>query len=159
MQNVNIARHGITPKLEGHWRRFKLQWEAFARVAKAVRALPEGLVAIEWPVRCKYWRDSRVQRLLKSGPWHSAHVAGCMYGMRPQRVHEPEEFVHKLWRVSTTSKELAAAIERRCDGSHRHVAITGDETAATAFYPKRLAQQVHFALARWSEDCRASRSL
>ena len=156
MQNLNIARYGITEKLKGHWKRFHQHWEAFLRLAEAVRHLPIGLVAIEWPVRCKYWQDSRVQRLFKSGSWHKALVAGCMYGMRPQREHGHDEFVHKLWRVSTTSPELAAALERRCDGSHQHVPIVGCETEATAYYPELLAEQVHLALARWSEDCRAS---
>ena len=157
MQNINIARYGITEKLKGHWKRFHQHWEVFLRLAEAVRNLPKGLVAIEWPARCKYWQDCRVQRLLKSGSWHKALVAGCMYGMRPQRKHELNEYVHKLWRVSTTSPELAAALERRCDGSHQHVPIVGCETEATAYYPELLAEQVHLALARWSEDYRASR--
>ena len=156
MQNVNIARFGVTPKLQGHWKQFHKHWAAFQQVAKAVLAA-HGLVAIEWPLRCAYWQDSRVQRLLKSSVCHKSLVAGCMYGMRPQREHADDEYVGKLWRIQSTCPQFAAAIDRHCDGSHRHVPIAGDETAASAYYPELMAQEVHFALDNWSKGQWASR--
>ena len=74
-----------------------------------------------------------------------------MFGLRPQRQHQPDEFIGKVWRVSTTSAELAAALDRRCDGSHRHVEVVGGETAATAFYPELMAKAVHQGIRSWAQ--------
>ena len=102
MQNINIARHGITDRLKSHWKLFDQLWAAFVPVAKAVLAV-QGLVAVEWPNRCKYWRDSRVLRFLAQHAFQNALVAACMYGMRPLGPHAPDEFLGKLWRVSSNS--------------------------------------------------------
>ena len=157
MQNANIARYGITPKLRNHWKQFHDLWAAFRETASAVLR-NNGLVAIEWPIRCRYWQDNRVRRLLSSGEWHRANVAACMYGMRPQAVHAENDFIGKVYCIRTTCAPLAAALELRCDGSHRHVPIAGGETAATAFYPELLARKVHDALYSWSSDWRATTS-
>ena len=74
-----------------------------------------------------------------------------MFGLRPQRRHELDEFIGKQWRISTNSAELAAALDVRCDGSHRHVETVGCETAATSFYPEGFAAAVHGALALWAQ--------
>ena len=80
-----------------------------------------------------------------------------MYGMRPQRDHADNEYIGKLWRIQSTCPQFAAALDRRCDGSHQHVSIVGRETEATSYYPEAFAQEVHFALHCWSEGQRASR--
>ena len=107
-------------------------------------------MAIEWPLRCTYWHDRHVVRLLRQLGTYKAILAACMYGLRPQKEHLPDEFIGKSWRVSSTSSGFAAALDRRCDGSHRHVETVGKETAATAFYPPLLAQAVHRALSLWA---------
>ena len=85
LQNINIARHGVTDKLRSHWKLFKSLWTAFQRLAYAVQDT-DGLVAIEWPVRCAYWRDARVERFqVKCGLSFKALASACAFGMRPQR--------------------------------------------------------------------------
>ena len=69
-----------------------------------------------------------------------------MYGMRPQAPSEPDVYIGKLWKLLCTNAEVAAALERRCDGSHRHVTVEGSETAGTAFYPPALTEKVHKTL-------------
>ena len=157
MQNINKARYGITPRLKEHWRIFRKLWKSFSELAKAVTDI-SGLIAIEWPIRCAYWQDGRVKRVVKTAQFSHAVVAACMYGMRPQCAHEPDQYIGKCWRISANSAEFAAALDRRCDGSHRHVVTVGRETAATAFYPRQLALQVHFALQRWAKTPPSSSS-
>ena len=151
MQNMNVARHGVTEKLRGHWRLFHTLWSAFAPLALAVHS-GGGLVAIEWPLRCTYWHDARVVRLLNKLNCSRAVLAGCMYGLRPKSKKDGEDddlFLSKSWRVSANDSGLAAALDRRCDHRHRHQVTEAEETAATAHYPVQLARAVHSALARW----------
>ena len=151
LQNINVARFGVTDKLRGHWKQFHQLWTSFQRLATAVLHAG-GLVAIEWPVRCSYWHDARVAAFLKRRHFGKAIAAACMFGLRPQRDHEPDEYIGKLWRISTNSAELTAALDRRCDGSHRHVETAGKETAATLFYPKGFAAAVHSGLENWAQS-------
>ena len=151
MQNINRSRYGITDLLRGHWALFHRLWKALIPLAKAVHAAG-GLVAIEWPLRCTYWRDAKVQKLMREvGLLHKAMIAACMYGLRTQRKDAaPDEFIGKHWRLQSTSSGFAAALNRRCDGAHRHVVTVGGETAASAYYPKPMAQAIHAALLNWS---------
>ena len=156
MQNANVARFGVTAKLRGHWNEFRQLWTRFQPLAEAVHSAG-GLVAIEWPLRCKYWHDPRVERLLKKLHTANATAAACMYGLRPQRDHSPNKLIGKEWRISASCADFAAALHWRCDGSHQHVPVAGCETAATAFYPKPFAEAVHTAIHQWAKRCRESR--
>ena len=151
LQNANIARYGVTEKLKSHWKTFRKLWKVFRQLADAVLAA-QGLVAIEWPVRCKYWHDSQVMCYLKKARYHKAVADGCMFGLQPQREHESDEFLSKAWRVSTTCAGLAAALDRRCNALHQHVVTEGKETAATAYYPEQFAAAVHGGLELWAQS-------
>ena len=155
MQNINVSRFGVTDKLRAHWKEFRQLWNAFLPLARSVHA-SGGLVAIEWPTRCTYWRDHSVLRLLRQLKACSATLAACMYGLRPQKDHDADEYIGKTWRLSTNCSGFAAALDKRCDGSHRHVTTVGGETAASAFYPPGLAEAVHNALSLWARECRAA---
>ena len=113
MQNLNIARYGVTDRLKGHWKLFRQLWRAFVRIARHVLNA-HGLVAIEWPHRCKYWRDSRVAKFLRDNGFSTALVAACMYGRRPQREHQADEYIGKIWRVSCSDRV------RYCSALRRH---------------------------------------
>ena len=65
--------------------------------------------------------------------------------MRPTCDHEEDEHLLKSWRISARSAEFAAQLDRRCSGGHRHREIAHDQTAASAYYPKELANQIHIA--------------
>ena len=143
MQNCNVPRYGITEKLRAHWTLFRQLWTAFVPLAKYV-SVTGGIIIIEWPVRCTYWHDRRVLSLLRQTMCeYKAIVAGCMYGLRPQQRHDPDQFLGKTWRLSTNSSAVAAALDKRCDHSHRHITVEGKETAGTSFYPPSLCEAVH----------------
>ena len=148
-QIVNVAKFGVTEKLKNHWKLFTKLWKVFERVANAVMQ-SRGLIAIEWPLRCGYWQDKRVKRFLAKAECQRAVAAACMFGMRPQRQHADDEYIGKSWRVSTTSTELANALDVRCDGRHRHVIVQGGETSASSFYPERFADTVHKSIMKWT---------
>ena len=58
VQNLNSARFGFTAKLRGHWKEYHALWATFKTLATAVHTTG-GLAAIEWPLRCRYWRDAK----------------------------------------------------------------------------------------------------
>ena len=155
LQQVNIARFGVTEKLREHWRVFRQLWRALEIIARRVMR-SHGLVAIEWPLRCAYWRDGRVLRFLGRAPFSKAVVAACMHGMRPQKAHAPDEFIGKEWRVSANCDEFVAALDLRCDGQHRHIVTEGGETSASAFYPLPFVEAIHRQLAAWALRRRTS---
>ena len=74
-QVVDIAKNGITTKLEEHWTLFRRLWKAFKRVAAPVIS-SGGLVCNEWPLRCAYWRQKAVTPVIKTfqGPGARLHV-------------------------------------------------------------------------------------
>ena len=78
IQNLNISRFGVTEKLRGHWTEFHRLCDSFQPLASAI-SKAGGLIAIEWPTRCTYWRDGRVVRLLRQQAPHSATLASCAY--------------------------------------------------------------------------------
>ena len=120
LQNINIAKFGVTDMLQHHWQDFRRLFGAFEKVARRVLRAG-GLVNIEWPNGCAYWGDRRVSKFLKWGAPYKAVIAACMHGMRPLRPCAADEFIGKRWRVSTSDAGVASRLDRRCDGAHRHV--------------------------------------
>ena len=139
-QTVNIARFGVTPKLRGHWEEFRSLWNSFSQVARLVLQC-KGLVANEWPQRCQYWHDRKVKQMIKH--FTNTTIDSCAYGLRPVRAHAADEYIGKPWRIAASSRDFAAALNRRCDKSHRHVTTEAAETAASAYYPPALARAIH----------------
>ena len=103
------------------------------------------LIAVGWPLRCRYWLDRHVQHLVTKLLPHRAVVQGCAYNMWPAGDYEEDEFLLKSWRLSCSSAEFAKLLDRRCCGGHRHREIAGDQTAESAYYPQELAAQIHRA--------------
>ena len=154
LQRINIARYGVTAKLKHHWAQFRALWSAFELVSSATTKVG-GLIALEWPLRCSYWHDRRVKRLLVGGSFHNASVAACAYGLRPQGDHAEFDFIGKVWRVAANNAAFAQQLTRSCPGQgphHRHILVEGRQTAASAYYPPALARAVHTGLTQWASQ-------
>ena len=152
-QQVNIARWGLTAKLQAHWAAFRALWKVFRQLAGAVQEAG-GLSCVEWPLRCAYWHDKKVLQLL--GGWSKALVHGCMYGLQPIAPDHQDKYLLKAWRISSSSADFAAMLERRCDGSHQHLPIAGAETEPSGYYPEALAHQIHRAAKHFASGFRGA---
>jgi hypothetical protein len=90
--DVNIALGVGLGRIEAHWRDFGILWDNFVIVAKVVIDI-EGVVALEWPGRCKCWLDPRVDDVLmasiwpKGFPWLRARAC-CPMQCAATRTHE-----------------------------------------------------------------------
>ena len=144
-QIVNVARLGVTDKLRGHWALFRRFWRNFERLARLVTS-GGGVVALEWPNRCAYWKERAVLKLVKD--FSKAIVQGCEYGLKPS--HPPagkeDHLLYKQWRVVSSSPLLASSLERRCTGDHTHLVIENVNTTGSANYPPALAEAIHKAV-------------
>ena len=68
-----------------------------------------------------------------------AHM--CAFGMRSTDALG-EGPVQKPTRFMTNSLHIAHELERKCDGSHRHVALLGGRASAAQVYPKALCMAI-----------------
>ena len=82
----------------------------------------------------KHW-----QELHESMNLHTARVDGCSHGMKGPKG----KFLKKPWKINTTSKSLARALERRCPGDHEHEECLGHNTARNSgFYPQSMCDVI-----------------
>ena len=94
----------------------------------------------EWPRFCDGWSAALcppMAELLRLLPARAA-VDGCALGV----VSRDGLPLRKAWRLQTSRRDSAAALEKRCPGDHRHGKIEGSETTKTGFYTKEAAD--HF---------------
>jgi hypothetical protein len=98
-QRINRKRPGMKEKLEEHWKTFRAIWASFVIVAH--RCLHEhGIVAIEWPNGCKYWKWPEVTEFLAKNSFTSVRADGCALGLASRRTGLP---ILKPWRIACSS--------------------------------------------------------
>ena len=77
---------------------------------------------------------------------------GCMYGLRPI-YHKGDVYIRKPWSIRTNHAGIAAALSKKCDGSHVHVRCEGRETKGTEQYTDMIVDAVHDAFSLSSHHC------
>ena len=68
-------------RLRGLRTDFRLFFWNFREIAEAVLA-KGGVVCIEWPSSCQYWRDTQVRKFLREHGFHKAVTHGCAFGLK-----------------------------------------------------------------------------
>ena len=79
-----------------HISAFKKIWKSFVQIARAV-VESGGVVAIEWPKGCSYWRWPRVVALGKELKLIELNFDGCVFGLKTA----DGMLIKKPWRVMT----------------------------------------------------------
>jgi hypothetical protein len=98
----------------------------FVVAAKAVIDLG-GIVAIEWPERCKYWLDPRVCDFLEHYQFGQQVFRGCAYGLVTRYnlpLHTP---MKKLWRCSSNNPKILTYLDKKCVGDHTRAECGGGD--------------------------------
>ena len=98
-------------------------------------------IAWEHPRSAASWHLNIVRRFVRRHGVGLYQVDGCAYGFR---IHN--ELVKKPWTIACTSTIVGGRVQRVCQGNHVHCRIEGGRTAASAFYPRPLAQQIVSAM-------------
>ena len=70
-----------------------------------------GIVAIEWPQKCDYWRFECVTDLKRDLGLSDYLVHGCMYDLFPTVGPEGSR-IKKPWVIATNSADLGRALAR-----------------------------------------------
>ena len=99
-----------------------------------------GIVVIEWPASCTYWRLRAVKAFIKRYNVQFVRIDGCAFGMRSSTG----ALVLKPWALCTSSAAIVQKLQSyRWSRDHTHEHLQGRETGLSAHYPTRMAQAVH----------------
>eukprot|EP00959_Pyramimonas_sp_CCMP1952_P283701 5930480-Pyramimonas_sp.AAC.1 len=108
----------------------------FREIARAVRRAG-GVVCIEWPTQCNYWRDPQVKSFLRELDFVKTALRGCACGLKDAEGN----FMKKPWTIATTPLVVAEGLERRCGGTREHVEARGRECKSAEDYTDDFAEQ------------------
>ena len=139
LQAANAHLPGATRWMTAHLRLFRALWRNAVIIMDAVLA-SGGIVAIEWPSSCAYWRFQQVKDYIKNNHLHKVKVLGCAFDMRNSKGG----IVYKPWTIATSSIIMHEAfVPYRCSRDHEHAVLEGKETTKSSKYPVNVARLVH----------------
>ena len=133
-----------------HKKIWNLLFDGFLRVADAV-VQKGGHLLLEWPNKCRYWKEPKVLALLGLLRWHDLRVRACAHDMTIEFGPEKGKYPTKVWRLVTTIPGLEDALQLPCPGNHEHGQTYGAQTAASAKYGEENGRTVPQAF-----QCRGS---
>jgi hypothetical protein len=141
-QTLNIQRGVGLGKIDQHWADFRLLWDSFLIAAKTVMDT-DGVVTIEWPARCKSWRDLRVLDFLKKYKFVSNVLHGCDYGLKAWYNAPIGQPLKKPWRGSSNKNEMLSYLDLKCDEHHFHGVCRGKDCTVSEEYANDVADAIH----------------
>ena len=118
-----------------HKQIWELLFNNFLRVAEVV-VQRRGHLLLEWPNKCRYWKEPKVLSLLGlSFRWRDLRVRACAHGQVIQHGPEKGKFPTKVWRLATTIPALEEHLQLPCPGHREHGQTYGSQTVASAKIP------------------------
>ena len=136
-----------------HKRQLRLMLKAWRPVAWTVRELG-GCIAWEWPRDCALWKSSEIQDILQEYGLEHARFDGCSYGVKCQAGRFKGLPIRKPWSIVTDCPALWRRFSGKCcpgPGAHPyHAPCAGSDTAASGYYTRRMAVDIHKS---WMEHC------
>jgi len=140
-QEINKNKGEATrEKIAGHWKLFRKLWATLKSCGEIVLR-QGGIVAIEWPNRCRYWNEGDVRKFVAKHSLSTAHVHACEYGM--QSIKDKSKYLQKIWHVKTSSQRFADGIHKKRSGGHDHITIESADTEPSGKYPVLFAQAIY----------------
>ena len=114
-------------RIESHWTLHTRLWSKFRTVASHICALG-AILCIEWPLRCRYWKDRRVRISSEKYGLQLVRLDCCMYGLTAERNQHRGAPMQKSWYICTNSDIVARILHKVCDKGHRHARVEGSDT-------------------------------
>ena len=144
IQNSNKHRHGHRRKMLSHLKLWHKLYASFLGVASAV-LLKGGHLTLEWPSRCRYWKQPGVTALLAVDElaWSDFRVRACAHGQLIESGKDKGKALTKVWRIASTIPGLDKALGLPCPGNHEHVRTSGSNTLHSGKYPAGMAEKYH----------------
>ena len=126
--------------MAAHLRLFRALWVRAVIIMDRVLHT-DGIVAIEWPTSCAYWRFRQVKAYIASRGLSLVKIHGCAFGM----MNSDGVVVYKPWTIATNSTVLHTGLQPyRCTRDHLHAALEGKETTRSSKYPIKMAKKIHY---------------
>jgi len=144
---VNVTKPGGAARHRGHIRIFNRLWKNFEAIA--IRAKKNNnFIAIEWPGNCKYWKLTKVIKLIKDLQLKAVSFDGCMLGLKSIVDGKP---IRKPWKILTNSPEIIKQFDGlKCSGHTEHRPCAGIDTKVTENYTKEFVDRLHTG---WRKEC------
>ena len=98
--------------------------------------------ASSWDLRC-------IQDLLKAPGVQLVRGDMCAFGMQ-QEDKEGVGYIRKRTKFCTNCPEVAAELEHRCDGTHRHITLVDGRPSKAATYPPKLCAAICRGLEKYN---------
>ena len=107
------------------------------------RLSPGGSISCAWPRYCEGWKQPLIVDMLRDLDLHPVPVDGCATGLTDKHGIP----LYKPWLIAASSASQVEELKNfRCDKTHEHGKIAGDEAAKTAYYPRGLREAIHRGL-------------
>ena len=144
MQNANKHKPGHAQRMSGHLRLWTKLFNGFVKAAQEV-VHRGGHLVLEWPSRCRYWKNPKVKALLaiKELGWEMSRVRSCAHGQIIASGVDKGKCLTKCWRIYSTIPGLSDTIGLPCPGGHVHVTTASAHTLQSGKYPPQLALCFH----------------
>ena len=78
------GNHRALRRLRGVRTDFRYLLGNFVKLAHAVKKAG-GIVCLEWPSQCQYWRDPQVKTFVRELALFNTVLHGCAYGLRNRK--------------------------------------------------------------------------
>jgi hypothetical protein len=148
-QTLNLALGQGIEKIEAHWRDFRLLWGDFVIMARAVVDIC-GVVAIEWPERCRYWTEPQVVQFVKKLNVHQSVFHGCAYGLVANYNLPLGQATEKPLTCSSNDPMMLSYLNNKCQGGHSYAECRGRDCKASEDYTPAVIDAIHAGSRLWS---------
>ena len=95
----------------------------------------------EHPQAAASWKEECMQEIMNSPLVYVINAHQCMFGLESEDA-DGKGLAKQPTTFLTNSIELAKALDRQCDGSHRHVQLMEWRARAAAIYPRESCRAV-----------------
>ena len=138
-------------KIFKHVKKFDGLWVSLVSFLKMIRCKVH--IALEWPRRCRYWKLTKVSRLLIQYEMISYHFDGCARGMKDQWGNP----LKKPWVVATIHSGIGKALSKfHCKCEQQHAQGRGIALKRTEEYTFKMTDAIHKALTQQQPSLKLS---
>ena len=140
---INMKNPSAREKVLKHVREFDRLWISLKSFLRMLNC--EVHIALEWPRKCRYWKLTKVAKLLNFYGMIAYHFDGCALGM----VNQDNDPLKKPWTVATNHAGVGKALSKfQCTCNRRHAPGRGIALKKTEEYTFRMTDAIHKALTR-----------
>ena len=141
IQQLNIATGRGTEKIKQYWLDFAKFMSNLSIVLRAAKEM-DAFINLEWPKGCSYWKDPRVQKLIRRYGLQRTQVDGCQYLLKSINPQDFGMLIKKPWFFASNMMSLSRTA-LTCTGGHPHAQCLMDNAKLSERYTIKLVRWIH----------------